>query len=129
VHPLTGAITTFVTNAGLASDLAFAPDGTLYISGGASVRRVTAGGTVTVFASGLMYADGITITPDGARMFVADSGTDTIRQITIPGGVMTTFASADIDDGFAVSGIVAAPGNTLITMTGETALTVRGFVY
>jgi hypothetical protein len=47
----------------------------------------------------------------------------------IPGGAVTTFATADIDDGFGVGGIVAAPGNTLIVMTGETSLTVRGFTY
>jgi hypothetical protein len=129
VHPITGAITTITAVAGPGSDLAFAPDDTLYISGGGSVRKVTAGGTVTGFASGLGSADGIAITPDGTRMFIADSGTDTVRQITIPGGVVTTFATADIDDGVGVGGILAAPGNTLIVMTGETGLTLRGFTY
>ena len=129
VNPTNGAITTITATAGAASDLAFAPDGTLYISGGATVRAVTAAGVVTPFASGFSSADGITITPDGARMFIADSGTDTVRQVTIPGAVVTTFGSADIDDGSGVAGILAAPGNTLIVMTGEGSLTLIAFTY
>jgi len=127
VNPDNGAITTITSSAPPMSDLAFAPNGTLYVCGSNAVSTVTATGVVTTFATSLSSADGITIAADGARMFVADSTFDTIRQITIPGGVMTTFASADIDDGFFVAGIVAAPGNTLIVMTGETALTLNAF--
>jgi hypothetical protein len=127
VDPTTGTVTTITSTAGAASDLAFAPDGTLYICGGPVVRTVTASGVATTFAAGFGAADGIAITSDGTKMFIADSGTDTIRLVTIPGAVVTTFAAADIDDGFFVGGLVAAPGNTLIVMTGEGALTLRGF--
>lgn len=129
VDPSNGAVTTLTTAAEAASDLAFAPDGTLYICGGATVRTVTAAGTVTTFATGLFSADGITITPDGARMFIADSGQDLVVQVTIPGAVVTSFATADIDDGFFVGGILAAAGNTLIVMTGESSLTLIGLTY
>jgi sugar lactone lactonase YvrE len=84
---------------------------------------------VTPFAGGFSSADGITITPDGARMFIADSVTHTVRQVTIPGAVVTTFGPADINNGFAVGGIVAASGNTLIVMTGQGPLTLIAFTY
>lgn len=128
LDPDSGLVST-IGLAGPASDLAFAPDGTLYICGQASVRTVTATGAVAVFASGLSSADGLAIAPDGSRMFIADSGVDTVRQITIPGAVATTLGPADIDSGFFVGGIIAAPGNTLIVMTGETSLTLIALTY
>jgi sugar lactone lactonase YvrE len=126
VNPASGAITT-ITSSAAGSDLAFAPDGTLYVCFAGAIRTVTAAGVVTVFATGFGSADGIAITADGARMFIADSGTDTVRQVTIPGGVVTTVAAADIDDGTGPGGILVAPGNTLIVMTGESSLTLRAF--
>jgi sugar lactone lactonase YvrE len=129
VDPANGAVTTITAVAGPASDLTFAPDGTLYICGDATVRTVTATGVVTSFASGFGSADGITVTPDGTRMLIADSGSDSVRQVTIPGAVVTSFGVADIDDGFFVGGILAAPGNTLIVMTGETSLTLNAFTF
>jgi sugar lactone lactonase YvrE len=129
VDPANGAVTTITAGAGPSSDLTFAPDGTLYICGEATVRTVTATGVVTLFASGFGSADGITVTSDGTRMFITDSGTDSVRQVTIPGAVVTTFGSANIDDGFFVGGVLAAPGNTLIVMTGEASLTLIAFPY
>ena len=101
----------------------------LYICGAATVRMVTAAGVVTSFATGFSSADGVTITPDGARMFIADSGTDTVDQVTIPGAVVTPFAPANIDGGFGVGGILAAPGNTLIVITGSGSVTLTAFTY
>jgi sugar lactone lactonase YvrE len=129
VDPANGAVTTITAVTSPSSDLTFAPDGTLYICGGGTVRTVTATGVVTQFAGGFGSADGITVTPDGTRMFITDSGTDSVRQVTIPGAVVTTFGSADIDDGFFVGGVLAAPGNTLIVMTGEASLTLIAFTY
>ncbi|HEY6178538.1 MAG TPA: hypothetical protein VIX73_29000 [Kofleriaceae bacterium] len=129
VDPASGAVTTITSAAGPSSDLTFAPDGTLYVCGNFTVRTVAATGAVTQFASGFSSADGITVTPDGTRMFITDSGTDSVRQVTIPGAVETSFAGADIDDGFFVGGVLAAPGNTLIVMTGETGLTLIAFSY
>jgi hypothetical protein len=129
VNPANGAITTITATAGAGSDLTFAPDGTLYICGGTTVRTVTAAGVVMPFATGFVSADGITVTPDGGRMFIADSGNSTVRQVTIPGAVVTTFGSAAISGGFAVGGIVAASGNTLIVMTQASNLTLIAFTY
>jgi len=93
------------------------------------VRTVTATGTATTFLSGFSAADGLTITPDGSRMFVTDSGPDLVYQVTIPGAVRTTVGSYDIDDGWGVGGILADPGNTVIVRTGESTLTLRAFTY
>ncbi|MDB4957912.1 MAG: hypothetical protein JWO36_5481 [Myxococcales bacterium] len=128
INPVGGAVTT-LSSATSISDLAFAPDGTLYVSGGALVRTISSTGVVATFSTGFNAADGITISPDGTRMFIADSGTDTVRQATIPGAVITTVGSYDIDDGFFVGGILADPGNTVIVMTGESSLTLRAFSY
>ena len=135
VNPDDGAITTITGAAGPASDLAFAPDGTLYISGGSgtagtgTVRQVTATGVVTQLATGFTYADGITIAPDGKRMFIVDSGTSTVRQVTIPGGVVTTVGTAIINVGFVVAGILAAPEGTLIVVTQAATMTLSAFPY
>ncbi len=129
VNPSNGVVTTIASSFQSWSDLAFAPDGTLYACGGGTVSSVTATGQVTTFTNGLSAADGITIAPDGSRMFIADSNTDSVRQVTIPDAVESTFAPADIDDGFFVGGLLAAPGNTLIVMTGESALTLRAFAF
>jgi hypothetical protein len=133
VNPAGGAVTTIVSSIGPASDLAFGPDGTLYVSGGnstagsGSVRTVTAAGVVTTFATGFTYADGITIAADGTRMFIADSASSTIYQVTIPGAVVTPFATTTLDQGTYVSGIVEAPGSVVIALTSGGIL--RAFAY
>lgn len=111
VNPTTGAVTT-ITALGSArgSDLAFAPDGTLYVCEASLITRVSPTGAVTVVATGLGSADGMAITPDGAHMFIADSGTDTVVHFTLPGLVRTPFATADIDSGDGTGGIIVAPG-------------------
>jgi sugar lactone lactonase YvrE len=129
VNPFDGVVTTIATSFLSWSDLAFAPDGTLYACGDSVVSIVTATGQVTTFTNGLSSADGITIAPDGSRMFIADSNTDSVRQVTIPDAVESTFALADIDDGFFVGGLIIAPGNTLIVMTGEFDLTLVAFAF
>jgi hypothetical protein len=129
VNPADGVVTTITAAAGGASDLAFAPDGTLYISGNTSVRTVTAAGEVTPFVTTLSSADGIAITDDGTRMFIADSGTRMVRQITIPGGVVTDVGPASVNGGTYVGGIVAAPGNTLIVVTDTAGMTLVGLPY
>ena len=130
VNPATGAVTT-ITALGSArgSDLAFAPDGTLYVCEASLITRVSPTGAVTVVATGLGDADGMAITPDGAHMFIADSGTDTVVHFTLPGMVRTTFAMADIDSGTATGGIIVAPGGILIVMTGEDSMTLRAFPF
>jgi hypothetical protein len=128
VEPTTGT-TTVIATTSQTSDLAFGPDGTLYVSGTTTVRTVTAAGVVTTFATGFSAADGVTVAADNSRLFVADSTTDTVRQIALPGLGNTSLGSYDIDDGFFVGGIIAAPDNTVFVLTGESSLTIRAFTF
>lgn len=89
--------------------IAFAAnDGNLYVvEGQSTVRKVTLGGVVTTFA-GLALNNGSTdatgtsarfnfpngIAAFGSNLFIADSSNSVIRQVTIPGAVVTTLAGA-----------------------------------
>ena len=129
VNPTTAAVTTLTTTGPAMSDLAFAPDGTLYVSGGPTISKMSATGVATTAFTGFSSADGITLSPDGTSLFVADSGTDQVIQVTRATSATTIVGSYNIDDGFFVGGILADPGNTVIVMTGETSLTLRAFTY
>ena len=80
---------------------------------------------VTQFAAGFQQADGVAA--DGSRLFVADSGMNSILQVTIPGAVTTVFASAELDGGLFVAGIVATADNHLFAITGTGNATVVEF--
>ena len=129
VDPTTAAITTLTTTGPAMSDLVFAPDGTLYVSGSATISTMSATGVATTAFSGFSSADGITLSPDGTSMFVADSGTDQVIQVTVATAATTIIGSYNIDDGFFVGGILADSGNTVMVMTGETSLTLAAFNY
>jgi len=123
-NPTGNAVTNITMSAGAVSDVAFGPTGIMYVSGGATVRTVSATGMVTQFVAGLSAADGIAVDPDNSRLFVADSGTDTIRQVTIPGKVVSTLYNANIDNGYFVAGIIHDKQSTLIYATGESNYTL-----
>jgi hypothetical protein len=59
-------------------------------------------------------------------MFVADSGTDTLYQVTLPGGTRTSLGSFDFDSGYYPTGLVwDSAGGVLLMATGESSLTIR----
>lgn len=66
-------------------------NGDIYVSGGNRILRVTPEGEVSVFAAGLVSANGSRFDSSG-NLFVADYDGSAVRKIT-PEGVMTTFAS------------------------------------
>lgn len=106
--------------AGPLTDLAFAPDGTLYVSGGSSIYRVTTGGALAPFASVPGLANGIAVTPDGQRLFVADPISNAVFQIFLPDPSLLAFAAIDLpDNGAVVQGILAAPDHRLYVVTGQ----------
>jgi hypothetical protein len=129
VNPDTGATTNFAMPPNPGSDVVFGPDGTLYTCGNTSVSTVTPAGVVTPFVTGFGSADGIAITADGTKLFVADSGTQSVVSVALPSKVKTTVGPAAIQTGAGVGGIVAAPGGALIVMTGNTSLTLVAFPF
>src|SRR5262245_2369752 len=61
-------------------------DFTLYVSGGSVISKVTPGGVVTPFVSGLGSVQGMAFDNSG-NMYVADSVVNTINKITPDGSV------------------------------------------
>src|SRR6185436_17631633 len=105
------------------ADVVVHPGGDLYVtdSGNHTIRKVTTAGVVTTFAglagqsgSGdgtgaaarFNNPGGITV-DDGGNLYVVDKNNYTIRMITVPGAVVTTFAGsagqAGLDDGTGTS--------------------------
>jgi len=122
--------TKFATLAGSAvSDLIFGPDGTLYAAGYGvnSIFTVAPNGTTTVVADGskgLNRPDGLAIDNIKGLLFVTNAGDDTLRQVTIPGGVVSDLGSMDFGIGFFPSGIYFDPYGSIITGLGENSLTL-----
>ena len=115
-----------------ASALIFGIDGTLYVaaydetvSANNKIVTVTAAGVVTDFATGFSNPDGLAIDNNGGFLYVADSGDDTLKSVTIPGGIVSTITSVDFDDGWYPSPIIYdATSNILLMGSGEDSLTI-----
>jgi sugar lactone lactonase YvrE len=66
-------------------------NGDIYVSGGQSIFRVTPAGAVSVFATGLVSANGSRFDSKG-NLFVADYDGSAVRKIS-PAGIVTTVAA------------------------------------
>jgi len=104
------------------SSIVFGSDGTLYATDYDNNRivTVTAAGAVTVFATGLSGPDGITIDDAGGFLYVANCIDQTIKSVTIPGGVVSTvFTGLTFNGSWAPSPIIYdAAGNLLLVGYG-----------
>lgn len=114
-----GAVT-FIANVAGLTNLAFAADGTLYVTddGAGNLSTVTAAGVVAVVAGGFGEADGIAINDAGGRIFVFTPGTG-INSVAVPGGAVT-FVNNDysLDGGYWPTGaFFDAPGGDLFILT------------
>jgi DNA-binding beta-propeller fold protein YncE len=111
------AITAFAQSNTLLSVAAFGPDGTLYVAeyGADRISTVTADGVFTPFFTGLDAPDGLAISPDGTRMFVAhlEAG-GRIDQISIPDATLTPGISFELSTGLAPTGIVVDGANHVL---------------
>ncbi|MGB5259920.1 MAG: hypothetical protein WBO34_05285 [Gammaproteobacteria bacterium] len=103
--------------AGNYSDLEFALNGTLYTvsHGTGDVTTVSAAGVVATVAT-LASPDGIAVESSGERLYVADSLSDELFSVTIPGGVVASLGNYDYNSGFFPSGLAFDRG-TLIMLT------------
>lgn len=112
----------------LTTDLVFSSDGTLYVANAyATIFKISHDGKITEFITGDSSFDGLAIDYAGNRLFVADPGVDKLKQITIPGGIVTEIGDADFDDGFSLSPIYFDGVNTVIVGVGETEHTITAF--
>jgi len=110
------------------SSMVFGSDGTLYVtdSDNDKILTVTAGGTVADFATGLSSPDGLAINNAAGLLYVANYGDDTLKSVTIPGGVVTNMGSYDFDSGWYPSPIIYDEASSILLMgTGESSLTIR----
>lgn len=114
---------------GAASDLIFGADGTLYVAENvaSTIVTVTPGGTTAVFAAGLNGPDGLAVDNTSGRLFVASENDDMLRQVTIPGGVVSVLGAADFDSGFHVSPIIYDGYDTLLMGLGEAGQVITAF--
>ena len=114
-----GTVTFIATVANL-TNLAFAADGTLYVTddGAGNLSTVTAAGVDSVFAVGLANADGIAIDNAGGRIFVFSPGVG-INSVAVPGGAVTFVNNLYLlDNGYWPGGaFFDAPGGDLFIMT------------
>ena|GEM_PF-1059751 len=114
-----GVITTIASSLPYPDGVAIHANGDVYVTGGSRIHRVTPGGTVTTFAGSVFQGSddgtgaaasfrlpgGLGIQADGT-LLVCDLGNHTIRKITTPGAVVSTFAGLAI-----VRGTVDGPAN------------------
>jgi len=107
----------------LVSDLEFGIDGTLYTISSGTIHTVTAAGAVVNFAT-VSGGDGLVADPDGSRLLIADSASDDLEQLTLPGKVNTKLGDHNFDSGFFISGMLHDNGNNLIMALGETSRTL-----
>mgnify|MGYP001361135748 CR=1 FL=1 len=116
---------------GEASALIFGGDGKLYVADAenSKIVTVTAAGVVTDFVTaGFSEPDGLAINSSGDLLYVSDAGDDTVKSVTIPGGVVSTITSADFDSGWYPSPIIYdAASNMLLLGTGEDELIIDNY--
>ena len=101
------------------SALVFGSDGTLYVVSDTSKKIVTvtaAGVTADFVTTGLNAPDGLAFDTTGGLLYVSDSGYDTLKSITIPGGVVSTVTSIDFNAGWYPSPIIYDAASNILLM-------------
>ena len=136
----------FINNTGTAArfnnprSITLASDGFLYVAdtGNHAIRRVSLAGVVTTIAgtgsagetnatgtaASFTAPGGITFNAFNGHLYVADTGNHVIRQITLPGAVVTTFAGT-----MNVAGVDPGIPGTLNQPTGICADAATGTLY
>ena len=101
------------------SALVFGSDGTLYVVSYNSQKIVTVtatGVTADFVTTGLNGPDGLAFDTTGGLLYVSDSGHDTLKSVTIPGGVVSDIASIDFNAGWYPSPIIYDAASNILLM-------------
>jgi hypothetical protein len=126
VDPTGPSMATVASGLSSLADCEFGADDELYVAAysSRSVIRVDPSGTSTTIATGFSSPDGIAVDTARDRLWVADSSTDHLYEVTISTGVSTDLGAYDFDSGYYPSGVVFDGVNTLMFSTGESTLTI-----
>lgn len=111
------------------SALAFTAGGTLYVADHANgeIVEISAGGVATTRATGLSGPDGLAIDAGGMRLLVAESGSDELSEVAIPGFGVGFLANVSLDAGDEPSGIVFDGLATALVLGDGVEATIRAF--
>jgi hypothetical protein len=112
-----------------ASALIFDGDGTLYLADymNNKILTVTAAGVVADFATGLSGPDGLAFDTNGGLLYVANSGDDTLKSVTIPGGSVSTITSVNFNGGWYPSPIIYDATSNILLMGYGSQLTIGNY--
>ena len=120
------------TDSGNAHGIATGPDGSLYLTYGGSVRRVTPGGVVSTVATPGGFMRGVAVDPAG-NVYTADGCRHTITK-HVPGGPSTVIAGipnmsgSTGDDGPATAAKIAMPDGIDVDAAGNVYFTESGLL-
>jgi len=103
---------------GVASDIEFGADGTLYVAAynANKIMTLTADGTLADFAINISSPDGLEVDNARSRLLIAASGgtTATLYAAAIPSGTLTALRKASFGGGFGTSGLALDSSGTLL---------------
>ncbi|MBW2525483.1 MAG: hypothetical protein JRI23_14955 [Deltaproteobacteria bacterium] len=111
------------------SDLAFSASGVLYVAdwSGSAVVTVSATGTINTVTTGISNPEGVHVDDTNNRLLVASAISDTLYQVALPGGAVTSLTSLDCRSGFWPCGMADDQFGRVLIASGESNLTIRHF--
>jgi sugar lactone lactonase YvrE len=109
IDPQQQTLTSFAQLSDIASDLAFSPDGSaIYVAVQYDrIDRISNTGVVTSFATGLNAPDGLAVSADSTRLYVADYADGVgLTAYPLPSGMPVVGPRIQFDGGWYTTGVV-----------------------